>query len=726
MGTALVVALVAMSETLYSSSWYRVADLKPRLRSHCQIHRHSYRCELWYVLQNPVTGRFHRFSPNAYLLIGLMDGHRTIQEIWDYAAEKLADDLPTQQEVIQLLTQLFRADVLQSDVMPVVEEMQSRDQKMKRQKKMQHLRSPLSIRIPLFDPDRMLSAVLPWVRPFATKAAVVFWFVAIISAVLLAAQHWQPLTENVVDRALAMENLLLLWFVFPLVKGLHELGHGLAVKHWGGEVHEMGIMFLVFMPVPYVDASASSAFRDKQQRIFVGAAGLMVELFLAALALLIWINAEPGMVRAVAFNVMLIASVSALLFNGNPLLRFDSYYILSDLIEIPNFGGRANQYIGYLLQRYLLRVPAVRSPVMAKGEAGWFFFYAIASFCYRMLMMFSIVLMVGGHYFIAGIVLAAWAFYSMLLQPIYRSLRTLFTSAQIAPVRRRAVSITMLGVALISAAVMLVPVPASVRVEGVVWAPERTMVRPEVDGSIVKVIAVPGSYVEAGDVLVEMSALQLVADVEIFRAQLKELKVRYDQEIVNDRAKAQITREEIVSIDGLLQRAIERKAALQVRSPKAGIFTVDQADDLPGRFARRGEVLAYVLAFDDATARIVVNQDQADLVRYASKLVDVRFAGAFDETVQGRLQREVPAASDEIPSAVLTTEGGGAHATVPNEEDVLKAAQSLFQFDVALNVDEPVQRLGERVYVRFIRDPEPLGLQGYRALRQLFLSRFDV
>ncbi|MBV1959593.1 MAG: hypothetical protein KUG53_02550 [Pseudomonadales bacterium] len=715
-----------MSEGLYSASWYRVADLKPRLRSHCRIHRHQYRGELWYVLQNPMTGRFHRFSPNVYLLIGLMDGSRTIQEIWDYAAEKLGDDLPTQQQIIQLLTQLFRTDVLQTDVMPVIEEMQSREQKMQRQKKMQHLRSPLSIRLPLFDPDRMLSAMLPWVRPFANRAAFIVWLMVLVSAIFLAVQHWQPLTENVVDRALAMENLLLLWFVFPVVKALHELGHGLAVKLWGGEVHETGLMFLVFMPVPYVDASASSGFREKRQRIVVAAAGLMVELFLAALALFVWINAEPGMVRAVAFNVMLIAGVSALVFNGNPLLRFDSYYILSDLIEIPNFGARANQYIGYLLQRYLFKVPSIQSPVMATGEEGWFFFYAIASFCYRMVMMFSIALMVADHYFILGTVLAAWAFYSMLLQPLYKSLKTLFTGPQITPVRTRAITITAAGVAFVCIVFLLVPVPASVRVEGVIWAPEGTLVRPEVDGTFVKTVVAPGSYVETGDVLIEMTDLQLIADVEIFSAQLKELQTRYDQEIIRDRAQAQITREEIVSINGLLQRAIERKSALQVLSPKAGIFTVEQAADMPGRFARRGEVLAYVLAFDDATARVVVNQDQADLVRRASRQVEVRFAGSFDEVVQGQLQREVPAATNEIPSAVLTTDGGGAHATLPAEEGKLTAAQRLFQFDVVLNVTRPVQQLGERVYIKFIREPEPLAVQGYRVLRQLFLTRFNV
>jgi len=716
-----------MSGSLYSPSWYRVAELKPRLRTHCQIHRHSYRGELWYVLQNLVTGRFHRFPPNVYFIMGLMDGKRSLQQIWESAAEKLADDVPSQQEVIQLLTQLFNADVLQTDVFPVIEEMQNRSQKMQRQKNMQHLRSPLSIKIPLFDPDRLLSALLPWFRWCFTPAVLLIWVLVIISGIVLAAQYWEPLTENVVDRALSLENILLLWFVFPVVKILHELGHGLAVKHWGGEVHELGIMFLVFMPVPYIDASASSGFQQKRRRVLVAAGGLIVELFLAVMALLIWMNAEPGMTRAVAFNIMLIAGVSAILFNGNPLLRYDSYYILSDLVEIPNLGGRANQYIAYLIQKYIFRAPAAHSPVLAEGEKGWLFFYAIASFCYRMLMMVSIVLMVGGQYFIVGTVLAVWSLYSMLLQPLFKTLKALFVSHAIASVRKRSIAIVGCVIAITSTAIMLVPVPASVRVEGVVWAAEKTMVRPEVNGTIAKVVAVAGSQVQVGDELIEINNLQLQADVEIYQAQLKEVEVRYSQEIISDRAKAQITRQEIVAVKGLLQRSIERQESLKVRSQKAGVFIVEQVEDLSGRYVQRGDVLAYIMADnEDIMLRVVVNQDQANLVRHLNRQVEVHFSGNFDQIINATIQREVPAATDEIPSTVLTTEGGGLHATVPGKEGQLKTAQRLFQFEVALDENMPTQRIGERVYVKFIRAPEALGVQAYRLIRQLFLSRFSV
>ena len=137
------------------------------------------------------------------------------------------------------------------------------------------------------------------------------------------------------------------------MKALHECGHGFATKVLGGEVHEAGIILLALMPVPYVDASAASAFRSKGQRVLVGAGGMLVELFLASLALFVWLLVEPGPVRAVAWNVMLIGGVSTLVFNANPLLRFDGYYILADAIDIPNLGSRANAWLGWTAERHL-------------------------------------------------------------------------------------------------------------------------------------------------------------------------------------------------------------------------------------------------------------------------------------------------------------------------------------------------------------------------------------
>ena len=330
---------------LHSPSWYRIAELRPRLRSHVRIHRHHYRGELWYVLEDRVSRKMHRVNPAGHYVIGLMNGYRSVNEIWESAVSKFGDDAPTQEEVIRLLGQLHSAEILQSEVTPDIAELLRRSRKGRRKTWVQNLLSPMAIRIPLFDPDRWLERWMPWFRPLFGVTGAVVWCVVVGMAAFSAAAHWPELTQDLSDRVLAPQNLVLLWLTFPVIKLFHEFGHACATKAWGGEVHEMGLMLLVLMPVPYVDASAATAFRETHRRAIVGAAGMIVEVFIASLALFLWLEVEPGITRAVLYNIMLIAGVSTVMFNGNPLLRYDGYYILSDVTQIPNLRARAQQYL---------------------------------------------------------------------------------------------------------------------------------------------------------------------------------------------------------------------------------------------------------------------------------------------------------------------------------------------------------------------------------------------
>ena len=295
MAAAALLGLVGlMSASLFSSSWYKVAYLRVRLRKHASIHRHVYREKIWYVLQDHATGQFQRFTPQAYQQIGLMDGSKTLQQIWDAACERLGDDLPTQDEVIQLVAQLNKANVIQTDALPDIEQLQRRRREEVRSKFLQQLKSPLSIRIPMLDPERFLAFCMPLVMLIFSRFGAVIWLLTILLGGALAVINWEPLTDNLSDRLLALENLLLMALVYPVVKLVHELGHAYAVKRWGGEVHEMGVMLLVLFPVPYVDASAASSFRNKYQRMLVGAVGILGELLMSAIAMIVWVTAEPG------------------------------------------------------------------------------------------------------------------------------------------------------------------------------------------------------------------------------------------------------------------------------------------------------------------------------------------------------------------------------------------------------------------------------------------------
>ncbi len=715
-----------MSRSIFSPSWYRVATLKPKLRSQAQVHRHYYRDKLWYVLQDHGAARYFRFTAPVHELIGLMDGERSLEEIWDIVSSRDGDDAPSQDDIIQLLGQLHACDVLQCDASPDALELFRRFQRKRRTDLKQRLMNPLSMRFPLLDPEEFLERWLPWIHPLFGWFGGLVWLCTVGAALSLAAVHWPELTDNAVNRAFTPYNLLLLWLAFPVVKALHELGHAFATKVWGGEVHEMGITLLVFTPIPYVDCSAASAFLDKRQRMLVGSAGILVEVFLAALALFVWLAVEPGIVREVAFNVMLIGGVSTLFFNGNPLLKFDGYYVLADAVEIPNLSTRAKKYFKYLFLRYVCGVREARSPATARGERRWFLGYGAAAFAYRLFIMFFIILFVAGKFFVVGLILAAWAVATQIVLPITKQLGFLLTSPQIRRHRLQALSVTGLLVALVAALVVYVPVPLRTQAEGVVWVPEKSQVRAGAEGTVVRLLSEPGERVEPGEPLIEMEDPFLEAEVKVLESRLEELTARYEAERISNRVQAGILLEDLTSVEADLAQTRSRADQLLVRSPAVGTFVVPDADGLPGRLASQGELLGYVVEASSVTARVVVNQADIVLLRQRTRAVAVKFADRLGVTLPAVIEREVPAANYLLPSKALGAAGGGRIAVDSQDPRGTKAMEKIFQLDVGVVWPTDLPLIGERVHVRFDHGSETLASQWYRSASQLLLRSFGV
>ena len=314
---------MAEAEPFLSASWYRVRHLRLRLREDALVRLHRYRGAPWYAVTDPLAGKVHRLAPPAWALVAAMDGTRTVDAVWTEISAIQGEAALGQDQVITLLGQLHAADLLQGDTAPDTHELFERHAKQARQRLLQNVLNPMAVRFRLWNPDRFLTRLLPWVGPLFGRWGLVLWLVLMLPALELVAQHWGELTANLTDHVLAEGNLALLAVLLPAIKLLHELGHGFAVRRRGGAVHDMGIMFLVLLPLPYVDASASAGFRSRWDRVAVGAAGMMVEMAIAALATFVWVAIEPGFARAVAFNVMLAAGITTLLFNANPLLRYE-------------------------------------------------------------------------------------------------------------------------------------------------------------------------------------------------------------------------------------------------------------------------------------------------------------------------------------------------------------------------------------------------------------------
>jgi putative peptide zinc metalloprotease protein len=715
-----------MAGPILSNWWYRVAALKPKLRSHARLHRHRYRGELWYLLQDPISSRVHRFTPAARMLIAAMDGKRNVEDLWELANRRLGENAPSQDEIIQLLGQLHNADLLVSNVTPDALEVFERGERQDKARRRRSFSNPMAVRIHLWDPEKFLNASAPNIAKLWGRGAALLWLAVVLPALILIPPNWAELTNNFSDRVLAAENLLLLWLIFPLIKALHEMGHAVATKAGGGEVHDMGIMLLVLMPVPYVEASASTVFKSKYQRACVGAAGMIVEIFIAALALYVWVLAEQNTVRAIAFNIMLIAGMSTLVFNGNPLLRYDAYYILTDLAELPNLGQRSLAYWKYLVQRYVFRLKETEAGRATASEKAWFIFYGAASTVYRILVTVAIALFIAGEFFFIGVFLALWAVFAMAVLPLAKGIRTLYTQARAHGRGRTAGMVAAGGVLMMFVLIFVLPVPLRTQAQGVIWLSEQSMVRAGGNGFLREFIVQPGTRVKRGDALVASFDPALDAQIRLTQAKIAELEAAYSAQYVADIVKAKSVREQLLREQAALRRKLEQAAELIVRSETEGEFMAPGWMDMHGRHYRKGELLGYVTDKTRPLARVVVAQSDIDMVRLATDRVHVRMAHRIHEPLEGRIVRQVPGGGEHLPSGALALEGGGEIVVDPRDQKGTKTLERTFQFDVELPPWAAVERFGERVYVRFDHRMEPLARQWFRLIRRTFLTRFNV
>ncbi len=718
-----------MAEPLFSASWYRVEALKPRLASQLKVVRQPVRDQVWHVLIESVSGRQMRLNPVAWEFAARCDGTHTVAELWNLLLERLGEGAPTQDDIVRLLGQLYRSGMLQFDSAPHLSMLFAEREQQGRARRRAFI-NPLLLRIRLFDPSRVLDRLEPLARPLFSRAGLVAWALCVGLALLACLANFAQLKAEAATLAATPRMLWLAWLCYPVIKAIHEFGHALAVRRFGGAVHEMGITLLFFTPAPYVDASAANAFERRGQRMAVSAAGIMVELFLASIAAAFWFTVAPGHVRDVALVTLLICSVSTLVFNGNPLLRLDGYYVLSDALDLPNLAARSSAWCAAWAQRLVRGADAVPHTVLARGELKWLVMYAPLSWLYRLLLLFALIGWVGAHSWLLGwvavVLLVGW----LLLQG-GATLLQLAAGAASPGMRARVAS--LMGAALLAVLVLLfaVPAPSVVVARGVVWPPERAQLRPAVSGFIATTPVADGAQVQPGDVLMTLSEPALTAERDRRAAQLAGLQAQQYQALLSDPARAADLAEDIARNEAEVARAEQQLSQLEVRGQLAGRLVLPKPGDLTGSHARRGAMLGYILpdeADAPANVRAVLDEQDALIVRNRVRGVQVRLADAPAQALPAVLTREVPAAARELPSAALGERRGGPFAMDPADKDGLRTREPVFVLDVSVPTSGAVHvpdRIGTRAWVRFDLGYEPLGLQWLRRARQLLLRQFN-
>ncbi len=712
-----------MSGSVFSSQWYRVAGLHPSLRPHLRVTRQIHRREVWYVLADPLTGRFHRMNAAAYAFVGRCDGRHSVEALSAALLAEAPDEALTQDEIVRLLVQLNQRGLIHCELTPDVVAIFQRERQASRQQRRLGV-NPLAFRIRLGDPSALLARFDPWLEWLVSGWMLLFLAALIAGGGLVAAMESDRLAADVHTWMATPRFLLIAWLLYPLIKAVHELAHGLVVRRHGGEVHQVGVSLLLLTPAPFVDASAASAFREASNRLAVSAAGILVELAIAGAALMLWALVEPGLVRDVCLVAAVIGGVSTVLFNGNPLLRFDGYYMLCDAFDLPNLATRSTAFWRYLLLGRVLGLADVASPEPGRGERLWLLCYAPASWLYRAGLAVAIVGWIGSWSMVLGGLAAVVMLGTLLVMPVLgfwrRLLRLSLPDAQ----RRRALRAAgALGIGVVLL-VGVVPLPFSSRVQGVVWVPEQAQLRTGTDGFLVALEAAHGDRVEAGQLIARLDDPRLQADVAKYRHQLAALDADLFQAMLRDPVKLRNVEEEMERVRSQLAHAETLQAALALRAGVGGQLVMPRQADMAGVFARRGTLLGHILTGDASTLRVAVEQDVAALVRDDTRGVSVRLAELPGEAFPARVLRAVPAATERLPSAALGDFAGGRLPVDPADTDHLRTPAPVFVIDLAL--DGPaLERAGGRAWVRFDHGWQPLAVQWGRQLKQLFLRHFN-
>jgi putative peptide zinc metalloprotease protein len=714
----------------FHEAWYRVAQLRPKLLRGVQTYRQHFRGQLWYVLEDSTNNKYSRLSSEAYRFIAMLDGSRTVEQAWRICNEQLGDNAPTQPEIIQLLGQLYCSNLLQAELSPDTQSLFNRYRKRISRQIRGHLTNLLFIRIPLLDPDVFLDRWVGILGRVFSLTGLIIWSVMLTLGLYFVISNF----SRFIDRStniLATNNLLLLYLSFFLIKICHEFGHAFACKKFGqlngngGQVHTMGVMFLVFMPLPYVDASSSWAFRKKWHRAFVGLAGVMVELMAASIAAIIWAVTSAGTLNAVAHNIIFIASLSTIIFNGNPLLRFDGYYVLSDLIEIPNLNQRAKFYLYYLVKRFCWAVKNAYSPANNRGERIWFVIYGIASTAFRIFISIRILLFLNRRLpeqlFLLVPLLAFAAIIGWFFVPLGRFIHYLATGAELSRVRARAVGSTLASLALIFISTGLFSVADHSRIEGIVEPVELAVVYAAGDGFVEDFLPSGIVISPTGPPLIKTVNPILQTEKKTLDAERRRLQAGFRQAQTREIAEAQMIAEQIEALDERIERIELELSLLNLHSTIIGTWVAPDIEIVRGVYLKRGQKIGFVASLNEVFVRAVAGQEiSAMLIEQGWDQVEIRVKGRADLSLKGKIEKIFPAGQQMLPSAALGYAAGGATATAAKDPKGVKTAERFFEIQINPDPNSGVRLLSGQ------RSAKPLAVQWYRAIRRLFQRRFYI
>lgn len=716
-----------MPGATFSDTWYRVAGERVALQPAVKVTAQRYRGQRWFVLEDAYSQRYFRITPQAYDFVRALRTDRTIDEVWHaYIAERGAD-APGQDEVVRLLSQLHVSNMLVFEGQPHSTAIYERNRMQKDRELYGKLLSFLYVRLPLFNPNHLLDRIRPLIMLCTGRWMAALWIFVVLWGGIDVIERSDRLGHHA-DGLLSLSNLPWLYLATTLLKVLHETAHAFVCKRYGGHVHTFGVMFLIFTPLPYVDATSAWGFGSKWRRAYVGLAGVLTELFFAAIAAIVWAHTAEGVVNSLAFNVMVVGSVSALLFNGNPLLRFDAYYVMADLAELPNLYQKGQQQVLYWCDKVLLGNRNGVSPATDRTELAWYTGYGWASFFYRLLLTSSIVLGTMDRWFGVGVALLVTTLITLLLMP-GRKFLAFLTGPAVAGRRTRAVGAVLAMVFGVYVGIAWIPLPHALRVPGVVEAQRRAVLYVEAPGTLAELLAQHGQQVHRGDVIAVLENPDLALNVRMAELQREELQTLSLQAMQRATADVAPLESRLHALDSQLAELRGLQQRLVVRAPIDGEWIAPLLHERRNAWIERGQPMGEVVDSGGFRFSAVLAQADASEIFSAPHMGgELRLAGQAGTDIALQRAEIIPYQRERLASPSLGFLGGGEVAVRADDSTGTLATEPFFELRALLPEDEggAVAYQGMSGVLRLTLPSRPLLERMHKAFLQLLQKRYAL
>ena len=625
------------------------------IRADLEVHRHLFGGVPSYAVRDPLTHKCSQLNQKDYTILTHITVSRTLAEVF----QSLVDDgvlKPSEENGFYRFVLMLHQQALLN--LPISNDRSLYKKYRTRQssRRKAQLQGFLFLRVPLFDPDRILDKAAHVMNLFFTRWAFLIWIlIMLFSAGILISKHDDLLKP--VAQMFDTRNIVSMWITLIVLKILHEFGHACACKAFGGQVHEMGAFFIVMTPCAYVDVSSSWGFSNKFHRIIVGLGGLYFESMIAAIALIVWALAYGSIVQQYAHNVFFLASIATVVMNINPLMRFDGYYVLSDLVEMPNLRQRSQAYVLSIFKKVILGIPIANTQNSLKMSV-FMFVFGVASSIYKVMLVLSISAVIAMKAFMVGIGMAGFYIFMEVLKITVKTTTYLWHARESAHVRGRAIALSVLMICLLPAMMFVVPMPAMLTFSGLLTCENEKMVHSQQDGFISEFMVEKGDAVKSEMTLAKLDNLELqkkYLDVKT-KVDTTRLKLRqaYNDQVLSAKIMAM---EQAYSVG--LSYHENNISNLKVKSDLTGTVVAGFDHNTIGMFVKKGTPLGTVVSGRWVVKVLVDEQDIAKIELDDGRKVDVRFAAFPEHNYKGEIISVTPFAEHEVTMPMLTRLGEG-------------------------------------------------------------------